>query len=115
MVRFIFLCMAVTVLSFGIVPVYMGIADERGALVANIEPSVGDATGTLDTLEKGTSLTFEEIYALTDVYSDDAMAQDDIAFILNDIEPAAEDAGAETVIAEDSFSTGFDKQGHPAL
>jgi len=104
--------MAVTVLSFGVVPAYMGISSEHDALVANIEPAVG---GDLGALENGTALSFEEIYALTDVYSDTSMAQDDIAFILNNIEPTAGGDLEEMIVSEDVFSTDFKAHSHPAL
>ena len=108
MVRFIFLCVAVTILSFGIVPAYVGISSEHADLVANIEPAVGVDPGEL---ENGTSLTFEEIYALSDLYNAGSLAQDDMASILNNIEPSAE----EISVSQDNFSAGFDIEGHPAL
>ncbi len=106
MVRLIFICIVVTFMAFPIMAAYTGISAEHDALIANIEPAAGFDPGYVD---NGTGLTFEEIYAMVDVYNDDSMAQDDIAFILNDIEPASGDT------SEDTFSAGFDTHNHPAL
>jgi hypothetical protein len=85
MVKFIFFCMAVVVLSFVAVPVFTGISNERDQLLA-----VNDAP----TAEEQ-SLSFQEIYDIASDTSDLTPDQ------LNNITPAAGEN------QPDYFSSGF--------
>ena len=113
MVRFIFTCMVFMIVSFVAVPVFTGISGERAGRVeaSAVAPAIKDETGA--------GLTFEEIYALVDAYE-----QDDIASILNDIEPTGDNsqivdlivaAEEEGLIPEGRFTHGFSGKLHPAL
>ncbi len=112
MVKFILVCAFMIVGSFTVIPAFKGITGEHGVMMASIEPAIG----VEEPIDNGTGLSFEEIYALVDVYE-----QDDIASILNDLEPAAGGeamldlgaiAEAETII---ELNTEFGKELHPAL
>jgi|GEM_PF-2552513 len=96
MVRFIYACMALLLISFIGVPIYKGISDEHQKIT-----TVADAQEA----QTDDSLSFKEIY---DLAAEDQNS-DDPAF-LNEILPAA--GGSETT---DNFSSGFTAREDSAL
>ena len=96
MLRFIYGCMAVVILSFVAIPIYHGISTEKGDI--NV---LADARSNAEG-----DLTFEEIYALA---SEDA-ATPTTAEGLNDMMPAAGDDAST-----DRFSSGFNGTQDSAL
>ena len=93
MVRFIYICMAIVIVSFIAVPIFSGVSKEHARL---------QQVATTDTQTDNT-LSFKEIYALADEAQPNPEA-------LNEIEPVA---GADT--SQDKFSTGFNNTENPAL
>ena len=85
MVRFIYLCMTILVVSFIAVPVFNGVSDEHARLQEIAQ----------NTEQAEDSLSFEQIYALADESENDPAN-------LNNIMPAA-GGNAGT----DGFSNGF--------
>lgn len=94
MVRFIFTCMAIIIVSFAAMPIVYGVAEQRERLT---QTAAVDSNGSDE-------LSFEEIFALA---SGNPMPD---AGALNAIEPATGD------IAEpDQFSNGFSNKEDSAL
>ena len=86
MTKFIFVCMAVLVFSFTVLPIMTDVSKERDALLAS-------NTQTEEVADE--TLSFEEIYALADEGNTTSTAS-----ALNAIAPAAGDN-------TDEFSSGF--------
>lgn len=97
MMRFIYGCIAVAVLSFFIVPMISGVSSEREKLM--------DVASIADAPDNG-ALSFAEIYEIAASDSADGALD---ASALNDITPAA---GVDDA---DSFSTGFTGRADSAL
>ena len=95
MVRFIYLCAGILVVSLFAVPVYFGVSNERETL----------SLASNDEINQEESLSFQEIYALAEEGQNERGPDS-----LNNITPAA---GTET--APDSFSSGFNKKADSAL
>ena len=96
MVRFIFACMAIMVLSVALTPMYFGIKNTKDALSQSQEVVAQNANETL---------SFEQIYETA------ATAGDLIdPSLLNAIAPAAGEEVNELEEQEDEFSNGFSGQ-----
>jgi hypothetical protein len=98
MIRFIYACAAIVVLSFLVIPTYYGIAGERESI---------QETAAVETSTQDDSLTFEEIYEIA------AEGQSDETS-LNQIAPAA-GPGEPGDMAKNVFSTGFSRTTYPGL
>lgn len=100
MMKFIYLCAAVLILSFTALPVFYGVSDERATILASNEI---DQTAPTES-----SLSFEEIYDIAAQGQDINQENTFDPASLNEIKPAA---GVEF----DTFPSGFSKTGDAAL
>lgn len=74
--KFIYLCAAILILSFTVIPVFSGISKEHAVILAN--------NNTIEQNQQDTALSFEEIYEIA------AQGQDEFdPASLNAITPAA--------------------------
>ena len=95
MMKLIYLCVAIMVLSFIGVPIYKGVSTEHEKLVAQADIQNAPAAD---------ALTFEEIYEIADQNTDQSPD------FLNEITPAAGDN-----VLDNTFSSGFSKKEDSAL
>ncbi len=104
MLNFIYICIAVFVFSFVALPVANDISDEYRLLKKDT------SLANVSSVEKNSSLSFDEIYSLADQGNQERMINP--AF-LNQIIPAA----GKTILfgEQDDFSNSFEAKQHPAL
>lgn len=94
MIRFIYACAAIVVLSFLVVPIYAGIAGERNAMQKQVADSSNEQN----------SPALEEIYDSAQKTSADNGSLNQIAPAAGTAEPAA-----------NIFSTGFSNTTYPGM